>query len=112
MDSLCVQSGTSLQPPQNFVRKSAKHKQQHPAEHSYSKIWRFQHCHTMQDALLDEEGAIPADGFSGDANAVSLRLPQAKAETKQRMQTAEEAHEVSTSPAVLLLYVHVQHCAC
>ena len=51
----------------------------------------------MQDALLDEEGATPADGFSGDANPVSLRLPQAKAETKQRMQTAEEAHEVSQS---------------
>lgn len=49
----------------------------------------------VQDALLDEEGATPADGFSGDANAVSLRLPQAKAETQQRMMTAEEAHEVS-----------------
>ena len=49
----------------------------------------------VQDALLDEEGATPADGFSGDANAVSLRVPQAKAETQQRMMTAEEAHEVS-----------------
>ena len=49
----------------------------------------------MQDALLDEEGATPAGGFSGDANTVSLRLPQAQAETKQHMQTAEEAHEVS-----------------
>ena len=63
--------------------------------------------HTMQDALLDEEGATPVDGFSGDANAVSLRLPQAEAETKQRMQTAEEAHEVSTSPAVPLPYMHI-----
>ncbi len=64
--------------------------------------------HTMQDALLDEEGATPADGFSGDANAVSLRLPQAKAETKQRMQTAEEAHEVSSitsSPTALHAYI-------
>ncbi len=51
----------------------------------------------MQDALLEEEGATPADTFGGDANPVSLRLPQAKAETKQRMQTAEEAHEVSKS---------------
>ena len=49
----------------------------------------------LQDALLDEEGATPAGGFSGDANTVSLRLPQAQAETKQHMQTAEEAHEVS-----------------
>ena len=51
----------------------------------------------MQDALLDEEGATPAGGFSGDANPVSLRLPQAEAETKQHMQTAEEAHEVIES---------------
>ena len=49
----------------------------------------------MQDALLDEEGATPAGGFSGNANTVSLRLPQAQAEAKQHMQTAEEAHEVS-----------------
>ena len=65
----------------------------------------------MQDALLDEEGATPADGFSGDANAVSLRLPQAKAETKQRMQTAEEAHEVSTPP-VLRPSMRMQQRAC
>ena len=54
-------------------------------------------CYCLQDALLEEEGATPADAFGGDANPVSLRLPQAKAETKQRMQTAEEAHEVSKS---------------
>ena len=64
----------------------------------------------MQDALLDEEGATPADGFSGDANAVSLRLPQAKAETKQRMQTAEEAHEVSQIFSATPLHTHAAIC--
>ena len=66
----------------------------------------------LQDALLDEEGATPADGFSGDANAVSLRQPQAKAESKQRMQTAEEAHEVSAGPPCCVIRDCSSACTC
>jgi hypothetical protein len=45
-------------------------------------------------ALLEEEGAVPDQAFSNGANAVSLRVPAAQASQQQRVQSAQEAHEV------------------
>ncbi len=47
-----------------------------------------------QDALLDEEGAQPEDGFAAGANAVSFKVPAAQAKQEQRILSAQEAHEV------------------
>ena len=48
----------------------------------------------MQDALLEEEGAQPEQGFGSSANAVSLRVPAAQARQEERQLSAQEAHEV------------------
>lgn len=55
----------------------------------------------IQDALLDEEGAQPDNAFGGGANAVSLKVPAAQARQSERILSAQEAHEVCESSALL-----------
>ena len=61
----------------------------------------------MQDALLEEEGAQPEQGFGSSANAVSLRVPAAQARQEVRQLSAQEAHEVRFPAPAMCLSVPV-----
>lgn len=62
-------------------------------------------CVTLfQDALLDEEGAQPQDGFGSGANVVSFKPPAAQAALERDIKGAQDAHEARLTFAFAQIY--------